>query len=60
MGRGRVRIEVVDQGGGVTVRPREGNARMIRGWGLQIVDQLSANWGALDDAARVWAELPLS
>ena len=55
---GRVRIEVVDEGGGVVPKLREPGA-MLRGWGLQIVEQLSDNWGSFDDAARVWAELPL-
>ncbi len=58
--RDRVRVEVLDQGSDAVIEIRERQPGMTRGWGLQIVDQLSERWGSLDGTTRIWAELSLS
>lgn len=52
----RLRVEVVDPGGGFELRDRD--PRNHRGWGLQFVQSLSDDWGmAADGRNRVWFEL---
>jgi anti-sigma regulatory factor (Ser/Thr protein kinase) len=58
--RDQVRLEVTDQGSGAVIEKREREPGMTRGWGLQIVDELSERWGASDGTTRVWAELLLT
>jgi anti-sigma regulatory factor (Ser/Thr protein kinase) len=59
---GHIRISVWDPGlSGRTARVETAVRRDAGGWGLQIVDQLAAEWGAeRGDGYRVWAKLPLS
>jgi two-component sensor histidine kinase len=53
--RGRVRIEVIDEGEGAAVRAsRQGEYH-----GVDIVDALALTWGARAGSTHVWAELPL-
>ncbi len=54
----RVRVEVVDEGEGAAIAIRE-QGTQIGGWGLQLVEDLSAGWGAFEGTTHVWAELPL-
>ena len=59
---GHIRLSVCDPGLSAS------NARVVRttddeagGWGLRIVEQLAAEWGAeRGDGYRVWARVPLS
>lgn len=56
-----IKISVWDpglSGGNAQVVGDDGDAG---GWGLMIVEQLAANWGAQrSDGYQVWAEMPLS
>lgn len=54
--RGRVRIEVRDDGQNASVRSHGGELFH----GLDIVDALSLAWGTRAGSTRVWAELPAS
>ena len=57
-GPGRVRIEVLDEGQGATVKIRALGATS-GGHGLRLVDHLCSEWGAFEGSTHVWAELPL-
>jgi anti-sigma regulatory factor (Ser/Thr protein kinase) len=54
----RIRVEVIDQGEGATVRVRP-RRTVEHGHGLKIVDRLASAWGAHEGTTHVWAELPL-
>lgn len=53
----RVRVEVVDQGGGFVpvrrTRPRD----EVGGWGLHLVQTLSSRWGVFEGSTHVWFEM---
>lgn len=52
-----VRVEVVDEGSGFTVRPRD-PSRMDGGYGLFLVDRQATQWGVdRKGGTRVWFEL---
>ncbi|HWE08170.1 MAG TPA: ATP-binding protein [Solirubrobacteraceae bacterium] len=59
--RNRIMISVHDPGlSDEGARPRFGSEGTTGGWGLRIVDELSARWGAQrQDGYRVWAEVPM-
>lgn len=52
-------VEVVDQGNADWIRVNT-NPRKVGGWGLQIVEAVSAEWGVFEGTTHVWAKLPLS
>jgi anti-sigma regulatory factor (Ser/Thr protein kinase) len=54
----RIRVQVVDDGGGFEHAPRSHESDAASGWGLYLVEQVADRWG-LDHAAgsRVWFEL---
>ena len=54
----RVRLEVAN-GAGATTRPRLVDGQDPGGWGLQMVDQLSDNWGVErdDQSTRIWTAI---
>jgi anti-sigma regulatory factor (Ser/Thr protein kinase) len=54
---GRLRIEVIDQGQRQAPHVREQESDKRGGWGLQIVDQLSLQWGVFEGTTHVWADL---
>lgn len=54
--RGRVRIEVTDEGKDATIRT--GIHDMPHG--LDIVEAVSLAWGPYEGSTHVWAELPVS
>jgi serine/threonine-protein kinase RsbW len=56
----RIRVEVVDDGEGAAVKIREHAPEGMGGFGLKLVDQLCAAWGAQEGTTHVWAELPTS
>jgi|HubBroStandDraft_3_1064219.scaffolds.fasta_scaffold01361_8 anti-sigma regulatory factor (Ser/Thr protein kinase) len=60
IGRGRIRVSVLDGGAGFTPRPREPGVTQ-GGYGLYLVDKASSRWGVdrVEDGTRVWFELPL-
>lgn len=69
-GRGRIelrlcfpgdclRLEVIDQGTERVPKIREQPADETGGWGLQIVDRLSRQWGVFEGTTHVWADLTL-
>jgi anti-sigma regulatory factor (Ser/Thr protein kinase) len=53
----RLRIEVVDEGCPDRIDVVAEERRDDRGRGLWIVEQLARDWGAMERAGRVWAEL---
>lgn len=54
-----VRVEVIDQGSGVTPQIRKKPGDETGGWGLRIVDELAVQWGCFEGTTHVWADLPL-
>jgi anti-sigma regulatory factor (Ser/Thr protein kinase) len=52
----RLRLAVIDEGQGAAIQVREQGAQG-GGHGLQIVQTLSAGWGAFEGTTHVWAEL---
>ncbi len=60
LGRGSVRVEVIDQGTGNTPGTRERADGDTGGWGLQLVQALSRRWGVGEGTTHVWAEGPTS
>ena len=55
-----LRIEVVDQGLGQAPAVRTEAPDESGGWGLRIVDQLSAQWGVFEGTTHVWADVAVS
>jgi anti-sigma regulatory factor (Ser/Thr protein kinase) len=55
----RLRLEVVDDGSGMThrIRPQDGDAS--GGWGLRLVSDVAADWGCFEGTTHVWAEIAL-
>ena len=53
----RLRVEVIDAGGGFTHDLRRSGFDRIGGWGLDIVDVVSSRWGVHGGTAHVWFEL---
>ena len=51
----RFRCEVVDGGEGFV--PTARGDREIGGWGLELVEKLSAGWGVREGSTHVWFEL---
>jgi anti-sigma regulatory factor (Ser/Thr protein kinase) len=57
IGGGMIRVEVTDQGGGFTPKPRD-PTRSDRGYGLYLLEQQAANWGVEQQTGNtVWFEL---
>jgi anti-sigma regulatory factor (Ser/Thr protein kinase) len=54
---GRVRIEVVDRGGGFVPKARTRPATEVGGWGLHLVESLTDRWGVYEGSTHVWFEL---
>jgi two-component sensor histidine kinase len=54
---GRVRVAVMDEGQGATIKIRQVGAG--GGNGLRLVDHLCSRWGAFEGSTHVWAELPI-
>lgn len=54
----RLRVEVVDEGQGASIRVREESLRG-GGRGLRIVQTLSGDWGVFEGTTHVWAELDI-
>jgi len=54
---GRVRIEVVDRGGGFVPVARDRPATEAGGWGLHLVETLTDRWGVYEGSTHVWFEL---
>ena len=61
----RLRVEVVDQGGGFAAqqaadaRDRADLAR-VGGWGLPLVEHYADRWGSFEGSTHVWFELDLA
>lgn len=53
----RVRVEVVDQGGGFEPVPRTRARTDPGGWGLALVEMLASRWGAYPGSTHVWFEI---
>jgi len=52
-----VRVEVIDEGSGFTVTPRD-PSRLDGGYGLFLVDTQATNWGVdREGGTRVWFEI---
>jgi len=56
-GARHVRCEVVDGGSGFTPRARTKPPTEPGGWGLTMVERLSAAWGVREGSTHVWFEL---
>jgi signal transduction histidine kinase len=54
---GRLRVEVIDDGHGFLPIARESAPDEPGGWGLQLVEELSASWGVREGSTHVWFEL---
>jgi anti-sigma regulatory factor (Ser/Thr protein kinase) len=54
---GRLRIEVVDRGGGFVPIARDRPATDVGGWGLHLVQELTDRWGVYEGSTHVWFEL---
>jgi two-component sensor histidine kinase len=55
----RVRAEIIDQGAGFTPVERNDDLEKVGGWGLHLVEQLTADWGTYEGSTHVWFEIPL-
>ena len=53
----RVRVEVMDEGGGFEHTIREQGFEEVEGWGLRLVDMQSTRWGTHEGTTHVWFEL---
>ena len=53
----RLRVEVVDQGSGFERQLRRDGVDRVGGWGLEFVEDLSADWGVHEGSTHVWFEL---
>jgi anti-sigma regulatory factor (Ser/Thr protein kinase) len=57
LGRGAVRVEVIDRGGGFTAAPRD-PSRLTCGYGLFLVAKQAHRWGVdREGGTRVWFEI---
>ena len=54
---GRLRVEVVDRGGGFVPVARDRPATDVGGWGLHLVKELTDGWGVYEGSTHVWFEL---
>ena len=55
----RVRAEIIDQGVGFTPKRRDDDLEKVGGWGLHLVEQLTAEWGTYEGSTHVWFEIEL-
>jgi anti-sigma regulatory factor (Ser/Thr protein kinase) len=55
----RIRAEIVDQGAGFTPVARNDDLDKVGGWGLHLVEQLTADWGTYQGSTHVWFEIDL-
>ena len=51
-----VRLEVIDDGEGAAIKIREEGTE-TGGWGLRVIDELAAGWGAYEGTTHVWVEV---
>ena len=56
-GDGRLRVDVVDEGGGFVPTARDRPATEVGGWGLHLVHTLADRWGVATEASHVWFEI---
>jgi anti-sigma regulatory factor (Ser/Thr protein kinase) len=54
---GRLRVEVVDEGGGFVPTARDRPLNEVGGWGLHLVNELADRWGVATEASHVWFEI---
>ncbi|HEV8152627.1 MAG TPA: ATP-binding protein [Solirubrobacteraceae bacterium] len=54
---GRLRVEVVDEGGGFVPTARDRPLNEVGGWGLHLVNKLADRWGVAAEASHVWFEI---
>jgi anti-sigma regulatory factor (Ser/Thr protein kinase) len=55
-----LRVEVIDEGVDKAPAVRQEDGDETGGWGLRIVDQLTAQWGVFEGTTHVWADLALA
>jgi anti-sigma regulatory factor (Ser/Thr protein kinase) len=55
----RLRIDVIDEGGGGPIRIKDRLIPGLGGYGLRLVDSLAVRWGAGESRSHVWAEVPV-
>lgn len=55
--RGRLRVEVFNEGTGFAPRARDRPVTEPGGWGLHLVETLSERWGVRQGSTSVWFEI---
>jgi anti-sigma regulatory factor (Ser/Thr protein kinase) len=53
----KLRVEVVDQGGGFVPKARDRPVNEPGGWGLHLVEALTDRWGVYEGSTHVWFEI---
>ncbi len=53
----KLRVEVIDQGGGFTPETRDRPVSEPGGWGLHLVEALTDRWGVYEGSTHVWFEI---
>ena len=53
----KLRVEVVDQGGGFVPTARDRPRTEPGGWGLHLVETLTKRWGVHEGSTHVWFEI---
>ncbi len=53
----KLRVEVVDQGGGFVPKARDRPVSEPGGWGLHLVEALTSRWGVYEGSTHVWFEI---
>jgi anti-sigma regulatory factor (Ser/Thr protein kinase) len=53
----KLRVEVVDQGGGFVPQVRDRPKSEPGGWGLHLVEALTDRWGVYEGSTHVWFEI---
>jgi anti-sigma regulatory factor (Ser/Thr protein kinase) len=53
----RLRVEVIDRGGGFERELRRRKFEEVGGWGLGLVDDIASRWGVHEGTTHVWFEL---
>ncbi len=53
----KLRVEVIDQGGGFVPQARDRPVGEPGGWGLHLVESLADRWGVYEGSTHVWFEI---
>ena len=53
----KVRVEVIDEGGGFERELRRREFDQVGGWGLGLVEDIASRWGVHEGSTHVWFEI---